>query len=51
MLHFLSSMAYAAKISADVAVVSTDYEKAYDVVQHVPLFAIASKIGGDGYPD
>ena len=44
-------MAYAAKTDADVTVVSTDYEKAYDVVQHVPLFAIAGKIGGDGYAD
>eukprot|EP01046_Picozoa_sp_COSAG06_P014777 COSAG06_NODE_926_length_11497_cov_60.540216_6_plen_303_part_00 len=30
-------------------VVSTDYAKAYDMVQHDPLFAIAKRIGGDGY--
>ena len=42
-------MEYAKQINADVAVVSTDYSKAYDLVQHDPLFAIAKRIGGDGY--
>ena len=42
-------MEYAKQINADVAVVSTDYSKAYDLVQHDPLFAIAKRIGGDDY--
>ena len=34
---------------ADVAVLSTDLRKAYDTVQLAVLYAIATKVGGDGY--
>ena len=42
-------MKYVQHANIDAAVQSTDYMKAYDMVQHEVLFAIAETIGGSGY--
>eukprot|EP01043_Picozoa_sp_COSAG02_P003113 COSAG02_NODE_74_length_41878_cov_9.737954_24_plen_67_part_00 len=49
MMTVLLSRIQSTHAAADVTVVSTDYAKAYDTVQHEPLFAVAYAIGGSGY--
>ena len=48
-LRLRDGMRYAQHANIDAAVLSTDYMKAYDMVQHDVLFAIAATVGGIGY--
>jgi hypothetical protein len=48
-LRLRDGMKHAADVDADAVVLSTDFEKAYDLVQHAVLFEVASTVGGDGY--